>query len=136
MIFKGFCHVNLVGGENAASGNVYFMNGPVCDDNWDIEDGHVVCKELGYSSALEITRGSFFGPVYREFSTNNVACTGEEEGLQFCHKQDKTDTICTRKEAAGVVCKAEEEKSSHHRSRRESNTTRRDSNTTGKRFFT
>merc|ERR1711915_1110975 len=68
---SGPSRVNLVGGDNAASGNVYFMNGPVCDDNWDIDDGHVVCKELGFSSALEITKESYFGPVYRDFTTNN-----------------------------------------------------------------
>ena len=34
----------LVGGETELSGNVYALNpatgiyGPVCDDNWDIED--------------------------------------------------------------------------------------------------
>ena len=95
------------------------MNGPVCDDNWDIDDGHVVCKELGFSSALEITREAYFGPVYRDFTTNNVACTGDEEALELCQRQDKSNTICTRKEAAGVVCKGPEETISHHRSRRD-----------------
>merc|ERR1712106_1110978 len=41
---SGPTSVRLVGGENAASGNVYFNNGPVCDDHWDIEDGNVVCN--------------------------------------------------------------------------------------------
>ena len=64
--------MKLVGGDNSASGNVYFMNGPVCDDSWDLEDGHVVCRELGFMAALKITKGSFFGQVYREFSTSSL----------------------------------------------------------------
>ena len=36
--------VDLAGGSSASSGNVYAVNpttgvyGPVCDDNWDIDD--------------------------------------------------------------------------------------------------
>ena len=39
-----FSPVVLIGGETPSSGNVYAINtntgiyGPVCDDNWDIED--------------------------------------------------------------------------------------------------
>ena len=95
------------------------MNGPVCDDNWDIDDGHVVCRELGFSSALEITRGSYFGSAFGDFTTNNVACSGSEEALEFCQRQDKANTFCHSNEAAGVVCKVIKEKSIHHRMRRD-----------------
>ena len=80
------------------------MNGPVCDDNWDIDDGHVVCRELGFHSAIEITKGSYFGHVYTDFTTNNVQCTGKESALEFCQRQDKSKTFCSRREAAGVLC--------------------------------
>ena len=111
--------MKLVGGENASSGNVYFMNGPVCDDNWDIDDAHVVCRELGFQSALEITKGSYFGRVYRDFMTNNVQCTGDEAALEFCQRQDKADSFCSGEEAAGVLCKQMESNNSHHVSKRE-----------------
>ena len=96
--------MKLVGGETAASGNVYFMSGPVCDDSWDLEDGHVVCRELGFPSALEVTKGSAFGPVYRDFTADNVRCTGEEAGLEECQRKDAGQSFCSGQEAAGVVC--------------------------------
>ena len=97
------------------------MNGPVCDDNWDIDDGHVVCRELGFHSAIEITKGSYFGHVYTDFTTNNVQCTGEESALEFCQRQDKSKTFCSRREAAGVLCNTTktEATNSHHVTKRQ-----------------
>ena len=94
------------------------MDGPFCDDGWDLEDGHVICKELGFLSALEITKESFFGPVYKDFTTNHVQCIGNEAGLEFCQRKDRTFAVCSRKEAAGVFCKTAEFNSSHQISKR------------------
>ena len=94
------------------------MDGPVCDDDWDLEDGHVVCKQLGFMSALKVTKESFFGPVYREFTTNHVQCAGDEAGLEFCQRNDQTYAVCSRKEAAGVFCETLESNPSHQISKR------------------
>ena len=45
------------GGEH--EGNVFIGLGrgiskPVCDDNWDMKDGIVVCRELGYHDIVEV----------------------------------------------------------------------------------
>ena len=75
-------------------------------------------KSLDLDLLLKSLEDHTFCKVYREFSTNNVACTGEERALEFCQGQDKSATICTGMEAAGVVCNSTDKKSMHHRTRR------------------
>ena len=49
--------IRLIGGESEGQGNVYVYGKPVCDDAWDINDGNVACRQLGYSGVLEIKSG-------------------------------------------------------------------------------
>ena len=54
--FTGICTNNtfkLVGSESVTEGSVQVCQngvwGPVCDDQWDVNDAAVVCRALGYS---------------------------------------------------------------------------------------
>ena len=46
--------IRLIGGDAKRQGNVYVYGKPVCDDSWDINDGEVACRQLGYSGVQEI----------------------------------------------------------------------------------
>ena len=58
--------VRLADGPNAYTGRVeVYINGTwgiVCDDGWNINAGHVVCRQLGFAKASAIHVGGEFGP--------------------------------------------------------------------------
>ena len=106
--------VRLRGGVNRSHGNVEIGLGgdwgTVCDYNWDINDAHVVCRMLGYTSAIAATLRSSFGRGSGRIWLNNVACTGEEESIDKCsHSGWGAVTYCSHSREAGVVCRGMEQ---------------------------
>jgi hypothetical protein len=93
----------LKGGSGPHEGNLFVRNLPVCDDDWGMEEAEVACHQLGFPGALNFTRQSKFGPVgTRQYSMDNVHCTGTEGSLQSCRHSSTDD--CGDREGAGVVC--------------------------------
>ncbi|KAL3875622.1 hypothetical protein ACJMK2_033554 [Sinanodonta woodiana] len=80
--------------------------GIVCDDNWDIEDAHVACRQLGFvSGAQEAVHSASFGTGSWDNNSilmDEVSCQGDEATLSGCSRQLQHD--CTQQEAAGVRC--------------------------------
>jgi len=95
--------VSLVSNRGSKrEGNVLVDGSPVCDDDWDRQDGEVVCRQLGFPGLERVTSQSHFGRVSPTFAMDNVRCNGSERRLEDCHHE--TDDDCGAEEGAGVVC--------------------------------
>jgi hypothetical protein len=100
--------VGVSNDSNATRGRVEVsLNGEwgtVCDDNWDLTDARVVCRQLGFATALAAIRSASYGQGTGPILMDNVHCTGEEKGIQDCLHNGWKDNNCNHAEDAGVDC--------------------------------
>ena len=77
--------VRLVGGQTPDSGRVeVYRNGTwgtVCSYSWDLRDGQVVCRMLGYTSAAEVKE---YRPGTKPKRLCGLECNGKENSLFDC----------------------------------------------------
>ncbi|XP_048587199.1 deleted in malignant brain tumors 1 protein isoform X2 [Nematostella vectensis] len=100
--------VRLVGGMLSNMGRVEIFHnnkwGTVCDDNWDIKDGHVVCRMLGYKRAEKALPRAACGRGSGQIWLDNVQCSGRESSIDYCAHKPWGKHNCGHHEDAGVVC--------------------------------
>ena len=100
--------VRLVGGSNGTSGRVEIYRddlwGTVCDNDWDMTDAAVVCRQLGFSDAEEAKSGAFFGQGEGTIHMDGVTCDGSESKVTECPSYCWEQTRCEHTQDAGVIC--------------------------------
>ncbi|XP_019616329.1 PREDICTED: deleted in malignant brain tumors 1 protein-like [Branchiostoma belcheri] len=104
--------IRLMGG-NASHGRVEVWHdgqwGSICDDNWDINDAKVVCRQLGYEDAITAYSHAEYGEGTGPILMDSVACTGPEPQLAACAHEGWAVHDCKHEEDAGVGCLYQDE---------------------------
>ncbi|KAF2352686.1 SRCR domain, partial [Trinorchestia longiramus] len=99
----------LVDGRAEFEGNVEVYHdeawGNICDDEWDLREGEIVCKGLGFPDVEKVTYNGYYGHVRHKFWLDNLFCFGNEKNLTSCKHDGWGKHDCQPDEAAGVVCR-------------------------------
>ncbi|NWX80886.1 C163A protein, partial [Alca torda] len=100
--------LRLVNGPNRCAGRLEVLHnqqwGSVCDNDWDMEDAKVVCRQLGCSAPISAPGWSRFGRGYDPIWLETVSCQGTEAALSECRAQMWGTHSCHHGEDASVVC--------------------------------
>ena len=100
--------LRLSGGSWKGEGRVeifYSGNwGTVCDDDWDVKDARVVCRQLGFPDAFRAPQRARFGRGSGEILLDDVGCSGSESLIVNCPHIGWGVHNCRHSEDASVIC--------------------------------
>ncbi|KAG8509873.1 Scavenger receptor cysteine-rich domain-containing group B protein [Galemys pyrenaicus] len=103
-----FPELRLVGGPSRCRGRLEVLHGgswgSVCDDDWDVVDANVVCRQLGCGLALPVPRPLAFGQGRGPILLDNVECRGQETALSECGSRGWGIHNCFHYEDVAVLC--------------------------------
>ena len=77
--------------------------GKICRDEWDMNDAKVLCKQLGFESALAEFIGIDIKDENVSVVMSNVDCRGTESAWESCSHTDGDDN-CVDDRGAQAMC--------------------------------
>ena len=94
------------GGEHEGRVEIKVWNewGTICDNSWDLNDAHVVCRMLGYEGAYQSLRSAHFGAGTGPIFLDAVMCTGNEPNVDVCKHKGLRSHNCDHSKDASVIC--------------------------------
>ena len=80
------------------------MNGTICASGWDDTDADVLCRSKGFKGGVVLGVPEIYTRTAPIWFTD-VDCTGRENDLSECEKNDTVTIDCSMSlKAAGVLC--------------------------------
>ena len=80
--------------------------GTICDDQFDMTDANVICKQLGFARAVRAHGRAKYGQGSGLILMDGLNCNGRESRVDKCHFNGWTVHDCGHNEDAGVECEA------------------------------
>ena len=77
--------------------------GKICGDKWDMNDAKVVCRQLGFRSALAEFIGIDIKGENVSIAMSNLACKGDESAWEYCSPTAGDDN-CVDHTGAQAMC--------------------------------
>ncbi|XP_039638592.1 scavenger receptor cysteine-rich type 1 protein M130-like isoform X2 [Perca fluviatilis] len=100
--------VRLVNGTSFCSGRLEVKStqstqswSSVCEDDFDLQEAEVVCRELG-CGAPSVLQGALYGDMEAPVWTKEFQCRGHESALLDCDSSDRN--TCSSGKAVGLTC--------------------------------
>ena len=89
MILQGVDDIRLVGANSTLEGRVEVFYdgewGTVCDDSFDINEAHVICRQLKLGKGLEARSRAKYGQGAGKILLDDLQCLGTERNIMDCN---------------------------------------------------
>uniref|UniRef100_A0A673A059 SRCR domain-containing protein n=1 Tax=Sphaeramia orbicularis TaxID=375764 RepID=A0A673A059_9TELE len=99
--------VRLVHGSSLCSGRLEVRSNQswssVCEEDLDLNDTQVVCRELG-CGAPGLLQGGLYGEGEAPVWTSELQCEGNESAVLDCRRSSSAGKTCSPGTAAGLTC--------------------------------
>ena len=98
------------GGQTKAEGYVEALGlnlkwGGICEDGFSMNAAHIICKMLGYESALHFGEDLVNNPQHSNYVLDDLMCYGGEDSIFDCDHEVEWQGVCQANKIAGIRCK-------------------------------